>query len=461
LNLPRGKLLDTFKGGPFVLRNLLYDLRPKNFNGYIKIDSSKENTEAHGVIILISSKPEMALFIWKERIFGQPSLPLIVKESVNPVCSLKVFSLPEEGLAEMNAAVAKFSSAKIDMAAFDIDKESQSVAGPSAVLPEEPDEGMVEPRESTVELALELFRSPIKTAPEDKVDDDAAELYLSMSEIGVDTTDLKRKEDELRKKEQELRKELEEKLVERDRLKLEEESFLKMDEVFSKLLREREDELAVKEGELRKKEDELKVEMNRKAEDIANREEELRRDIERIIKEKEDMKRREEKLLEMEKMFRRVLTNTEERLKKKEDELLRKEEELERIVHQRMREIEELKAQVMAVAQKGGLPTEGIQRMEEALRQKEADVRRKETDLEARLGRFQDELADFEKKKAVAFMPAHAPELKVTEDELVRLFKTIDSLFDKLPPEEINRFANSETFNLYEELMIKLGLVKK
>jgi hypothetical protein len=461
LNLPRGKLLDTLKGGPFVLRNLLTELRTKNFNGYIKIDSSRDDIEAHGVIILIASKPVMALYIWKERIFGQPSLPLIVKESVNPVCSLKVFSLPEEGLSEMNAAVAKFSSAKIDLSAFDIESESQSVAGPAATPPEKADEGMVEPHESTVEMALELFRSPIKTTPEQKVDDDAAELYLSMSEMGVDTSDLKRKEDELRMKEQELRKELEEKLVERDRLKLEEESFLKMDEVFSKLLREREDELAVKEGELRKKEDELKGEINKKAEDIANREEELRRDIDRLVKEKEDMKRREEKLLEMEKMFRRVLTNTEERLKKKEEELLRKEEELERIVHQRMREIEELKAQVMAAVQKGGIPTEGIQRMEEALRQKEAEVRRKETDLETRLSKFQSELADFEKKKAVAFMPAPASEPKYKEDELVRLFKAIDSLFDKLPPDEINKFANSDTFNLYEELMVKLGLVKK
>ena len=68
----------------------------------------------------------------------------------------------------------------------------------------------------------------------------------------------------------------------------------------------------------------------------------------------------------MEKMFRRVLTNTEERLKRKEEELVRKEEELEKVMRQRMREVEEMRAMAANASRPGQVPVE-FQKIEEAL----------------------------------------------------------------------------------------------
>lgn len=449
MNLPRGKLIDTLKGGPEVLRKMLIDLGGRDFNGYIKVDYKRDGMDSHGIIIVMGSKAVMAVHIWKERIFGHASLRYILRDTLEERCSIKLFSLPDEARAEMTLATHKFTSARINIDNFDIDKESHALVQES-FLP--------------AEVAAVIQQYPIPSGP--RIDEEAAALYTSMSEIGVDTTDLKKKEEELSKKEKQLRAELDEKLKERDQLKAEEENFLKMDEVFSKLLKQREEERAEKEVILEKKMEELQHRVSRREEDIANREDEIKKEIERLAREKEEMKHREEKLLEMEKMFRRVLTNTEERLKRKEEELLRKEEELEKVVRQRMSELEQMKAQAALVQRTGETGSTELVKIEEALRLKEMMLKRKEEELEDRVREFRRAVMELEKRKAAiesgAPVPPEAPKGgRCSDDELQRMFRSLDSLLERLPDEAVSQFASSKDFELYESLMNRLGLAKK
>jgi hypothetical protein len=457
VNLPRGKLIDTLKGGPDVLRRLLAGLSGRDFNGYIKVDHQREDTEAHGVLILMGSRPVMALYIWKQRLFGQQSLRPILRDTLDEDCTLKVFTLPDEARAEMITAVTKFSAARIDIMAFDFEKETRLFLGDGVVDGAGPHGGAgdgPEARTSKTETA-----PPAPARPEE-----AAALYSSIHQLGIDTSDLKRKEEELLRKEAQLRQDIEQGRKERDRLRTEEANFQRMDEALQKQIRQREGEKSDRESQLALRMTELQQQLDRRAEDIAAREQDMRTELERLSAEKEELKRREEKLLEMEKMFRRVLTNTEERLKRKEDDLLHKEEELEKVLRQRMREMEELHAQAAASGRAGQVPVE-FQKIEEALKIKDGALRKRETELEERLQRFKEEVAEHERRKAeLASAPAQAgagPDSPVDADELRRLLASLDSLFDGLPPEAVERFANSPDFSLYEGLMLKLGLAKK
>jgi hypothetical protein len=457
LNLPRGKLIDTLKGGPDVLRRLLAGLSGRDFNGYIKVDHQREDTEAHGVIILMGSRPVMAIYIWKQRLFGQNSLRPILRDTLDEDCVLKVFTLPDEARAEMITAISRFSTARIDLDAFDFERETRLVLGDGSGSPAEitgtgdAGTGTSDPRAD----------SPAASAARPE---DAAALYSSINQLGVDTTDLKRKEEELLRKEAQLRQDLEQGRRERDRLKVEGENFLRMDEALQKQIKQRDAEKNDRELQLARRIAELQQQLDRRAEDIAAKEEDIKHELEKLGSEREELKRREEKLLEMEKMFRRVLTNTEERLKRKEEELLRKEEELEKVLRQRMREVEEMRAQAANSGRAGQVPVE-FQKIEEALKIKDGALRKRESELEERIKRFQSEVAEHEKRKA-AMAPGSPPDADrpapaVEAEELRRLLQSLDALFDHLPEEALDRFALSPEFELYELVMAKLGLTKK
>jgi len=451
LNLPRGKLVDTLKGGPDVLKKLIVGLQGRDFNGYIKIDNRREGSDSHGIIIVMGSKAVMGIHVWKERVFGPASLRPILRDSLDDSCVLRLHLLGDEARAEMTLATHKFSSARISIDDFNFDKESNALLS-----------------ETFVPGEVAAASRPPQAPPGPGVELEAAALYSSMSEIGVDTSDLARKEDELRRKEADLRREIDQKTKERDMIKSEEENFLRMDEALTKLVKQREEERAGKEAELDKKTAQLHQTLSKREEDIATREEEMKREIDRIAGEKEDIKHREEKLLEMEKMFRRVLTNTEERLKRKEEELARKEEELERFVRQKMGELERMKAQASmahASAEAGG--TELV-KIDETLKLREMALRRKEDELEDRVREFRRAVTELEKQKQATGAQKTGPaaagpaqEGGCSAEELARVFKVLDSLLEKVPEEDIQRFAMSKDFELYEGIMSRLGLVKK
>jgi hypothetical protein len=451
LNLPRGKLVETLKGGPDVLKKLLIGLGGRDFNGYLKIDTRREGIDSHGIIIVMGSRAVMAVHIWKARVFGPASLRLVLRDSLEENCTLRLHSLPDEARAEMTLATHKFTSARISIEDFDFARESNSVLKESFV---------------PGEVAAANRPYPVPSGPH--VEQEAAALYTSMSEIGVDTSDLKRKEEELSRREMQLRLEIDQKLKERDQIKAEEENFLKMDEVLSKLVKQREEERAGKEVQLDKKMSQLQQQVSRREEDVASREEEIKRELDRLSGEKEEMKHREEKLLEMEKMFRRVLTNTEDRLKRKEEELLKKEEELEKFVRLKMREMEEMRAQTAAARTSGEAGGTELVKVEEALKIREMALRRKEDELEDRVREFRRAVTELEKKKSAAETAPGPPAAtgqpgdgRYPEKELQQLFRAVDSLFDKLPDDVIHNFAMSKDFELYESIMGRLGLAKK
>jgi len=453
VNLPRGKLIDTLKGGPDVLRRLLAGLSGRDFNGYIKVDHQREDTEAHGILILMGSRPVMAIYVWRERLFGQPSLRQILRGSLDEDCTLKVFSLPDEARAEMITAVSKFTGARIDIEAFDIGKETRLVLGDGGERP-------TQVAAAGGEAAGEVFGHdpPVAARPEE-----AEALYKSITSLGIDISELKRKEEELLQREARLREDLQKGRQERDSLKAVEQNFTRMDEALQRQIRDREGEKSLRDTQLARRIDELQRQLEQRAEEIASREEDVKKEIERLNGEREDLKRREEKLLEMEKMFRRVLTNTEERLKRKEDELVRKEEELEKVMRQRMREVEEMRAMAANVARPGQVPVE-FQKIEEALKLKDGALRKRESELEERLKRFQSELEEHERRKAAlgAGAAASGPVPQgIDGEELRRLLRGIDALFDSLPEEAVERFARSADFGLYESIMARLGLAKK
>lgn len=451
MNLPKGKLVETLKGGPDVLKKMLLGLKGRDFNGYVKIDASREGSDSHGIIIVMGSRAVMAIHVWKERVFGPASLRPILRDSLEEDCILRLHWLPDEARAEMTLATHKFASARISIDDFDFDREANVVLS-----------------ETFVPGEVAAANRPAQSPPGPQVELEARALYSSMSEIGVDTSDLARKEDELQIKETELRREILQKTKERDQIKVEEENFLRMDEALTKLVRQREDERAGKDAELDQRTAQLQQKLSRREEDIASREDEIKKEIDRLATDKDEIKHREEKLLEMEKMFRRVLTNTEERLKRKEEELTRKEEELERFVRQKMNELERMKAQATAAhtsAEAGG--TELV-KMDETLKLREMALRRKEDELEDRVREFRRAVSEMEKKKdamtAVKAGPAAAGpagEGRFSDGELLQVFKAIDSLFDSLPGDDIQRFAASKDFELYENIMTRLGLVKK
>ncbi len=454
MNLPRGKLIDTLKGGPDVLRRLLAGLSGRDFNGYIKVDHQREDAEAHGVLILMGSRPVMALYIWKLRLFGQPSLRPILRDTLDDDCVIKVFTLPDEARTEMMTAVSRFAAARIDIDKFDFGRETRLVLGDGSLRPAEGPAGAG-------------HASAPGDSPEGMIgarSDEADALYKSINLLGVDTTDLKRKEEELLRREAQLRHDLDEGRKERDRIKAQEEQFLKMDEALQEQIKRREGEADGRDQQLAGRMGELQRELDRRAEDIATREGDIRSELQRLSAEREDIKRREEKLLEMEKMFRRVLTNTEERLKRKEDELVRKEEELEKVLRQRMREVEELRAKAANSGRAGQVPVE-FQKIEEALKIKDGALRKREGELEERMRKFQSEVAEHEARKAALAaagpQPADGTPAAVETDELRTLMVSLDALFEGLPPEAVERFASSADFRLYESIMAKLGLAKK
>lgn len=455
MNLPRGKLIDTLKGGPDVLRRLLAGLSGRDFNGYIKVDHQREDTEAHGILILMGSRPVIGIYIWKQRIFGQHSLRPILRDTLDEDCTLKVFTLPDEARTEMMTAVSKFSTARIEMDEFDFEKETRLVLGDGSGQPPgllgKPGPGA---RDAGPEAAPVAGARP----------EEAAALYTSITQLGIDTTDLKRKEEELLRREAQLRQDLEQGRKERDRLRTDEEHFQHMDEALQKQIKLREGEKNDREQLLDRRMAELQAQLDRRAEDIAAREADIKKELEKLAAEREELQRREEKLLEMEKMFRRVLTNTEERLKQKEDELVRKEEELEKVLRQRMHEASALRAQLASAGKAGQVPAE-LQKIEEALKLKDGTLRKRENELEDRIKRFQSEVAEHEARKAaMASGPAPATDGAAADlgaAELRTLLRSLDSLFDSLPPEALDRFAASPEFRLYEAIMVKLGLAKK
>ena len=461
MKLPRANLITAINGGEGALRSMLKENSADRFNGYIKVTMKLGPVPANGLIMIMMGRPESAYFLHEAvKAFGQEALPKIFDMTQSRRCVLKLYSFPTEAKESISAIVDKFYNCRIDMQKFMVEADKRPP------LPEGVDKAGA-PGQGNVDGVLEGAGDAFKTvAAKDVVVEDVPEEDVSKA-LPIDESKITKVEEALKGREEKIRQEIEEKLLEREEIKQEEEKFLKMDEVFTKLQIERDDEFKAKNEELDTKEMALKSELEQKGQPssdkevvlkqqqkekhISDKEVELKQQMEALQKEREEMRRRELSLHEMEKMFRRVLANTEDRLRKKEEELILKEEELKREVAERLKLIEDLKlreARVLemeqhlkAKAHLDEVASDEIARREERIRQLEEEVNKSKEDLDK--------------------MVREVDGQKNIQGEIKNLLKVLDDLLGKLPETIITEFSQSKEFELYDKIMRHYKLVNE
>jgi len=444
MKLPRANLITAINGGEGALKSMLQENSAERFNGYIKVTMKVGPMPANGLIMIMSGKPESAYFLHDQvQAFGQDALPKIFDMTQSRRCVLKLYSFPSEARESISAIVEKFYNCRIDMQKFMAEVARRPPTAPDGT--EKP--GVMD--QPGVDGVLVGAGEAFKTvASKDIVVEDGPEEDVTEA-LSIDEKKITKVEEALKGREEKIRQEIEEKLLEREEIKQEEEKFLKMDEVFSKLQRDRDDEFKAKNEDLNQKEKTLKTELDKKEKLLATREVELKEQMVALQKEREESRQREQKLHEMEKMFRRVLANTEDRLRKKEEELISKEEELKKEVSERLKLIEDLKlreARVLemeqhlkAKAHLDEVASEEIKRREDRIKQLEEEVNRSKENL--------DKIV----KEVEGQRDIHA--------DLKRLLKVLDDLLGKLPESIITEFAQSKEFDLYDKIMKHYKLV--
>jgi hypothetical protein len=441
MRLPRANLITAINGGEGAMKSIIQENSSERFNGYIKVTMKVGPVPANGLVIIMLGKPESAYYIHDiQRAFGQNALPNIYDLTQSRRCVLKLYSFPGEAKESIAGIIEKFHNCRIDFQKF-----MDEVARRPPVSPEGNEKpGVME--QGKVDEVLVGAGDAFKTvASKDVPTEEKAKVDP------LDASKISKVEEALKNREEKIRQEIEEKLLEREELKQEEEKFLKMDEVFSKLQKDRGDEFKVKNEELNVKEMGLKTELDKKEKLLSERETDLKGQMVGLQKEREEMRLRETKLHEMEKMFRRVLANTEDRLRKKEDELIMKEEELKREVAERLKLIDDLKlreAHVLEIEQHlkakvhlDEVASDDIKRREERIKQLESEVTRSKENLDKMV-------KEIEGQKDI-----HA-DLKV-------LLKVLDDLLGKLPEATITEFAQSKDYETYDKIMRHFKLVNE
>jgi hypothetical protein len=446
MRLPRANLITAINGGEGALKSMIQENSSDRFNGYIKVTMKVGPVPANGLVIIMVGKPESAYYLHDiQRALGQDALPKIFDLTQSRRCVLKLYSFPGEAKESIAGIVEKFNNCRIDFQKFMAEVAHRPPISPDGnEKPGVMDQGKVD---EVLVGASDAFKT---VASKDVLVEDVRE----EDEAKVDPLDeskITKVEEALKNREEKIRQEIEEKLVEREELKQEEEKFLKMDEVFTKLQKDRDDEFKVKNEELNVKEKGLKTELDKKEKLLSDRETELKGQMVGLQKEREEMRLRETKLHEMEKMFRRVLANTEDRLRKKEEELIMKEEELKREVAERLKLIEDLKlreARVLemeqhlkAKAHLDEVASDEIKRREERIKQLEAEVTKSKENLDKMV------------KEVEGTKDIHS-DLKV-------LLKVLDDLLGKLPEATITEFAQSKEYEMYDKVMRHFKLVNE
>lgn len=445
MKLPRANLITAINGGEGALKSMLQENSADRFNGFIKVTMKLGPVPANGLIMIMTGKPESAYFLHEAaRAFGQEALPKIFDMTQSRRCVLKLYSFPSEAKESIAAIVDKFYNCRIDMQKFMVEAEKRPP--PPEVV--DKDDGQGRP---AVDGVLKGAGDAFKTvAAKDVVVEVVPEEEVSKAQ-SIDESKITKVEEALKGREEKIRQEIEEKLLEREEIKQEEEKFLKMDEVFTKLQIERDDEFKIKNEDINLRESKVQGELDKKEKLLSDREGELKQQMVSLQKEREEMKQREMKLHEMEKMFRRVLANTEDRLRRKEEELISKEEELKREVAERLKLIEDLKlreARVLemeqhlkAKAHLDEVASDEIARREERIRQLEEEVNKSKEDLDKIVREVEGQ--------------------RNVQGEIKNLLKVLDDLLGKLPEAIITEFAQSKEFDLYDKVMKHYKLVNE
>jgi len=442
VKLPKANLVTAINGSMNALKSMLEDNSSSGFNGYVKVTIKVGAIPAHGVVVILSGRPEVAYYNqYQEKVFGQEALPKIHDVTESRKCVIKLYAFPLDAMDDLSSIVEKFSNCKIDIDKFWTDqKGKEDVVGAAVpgsgervgVMDRPKVDDMMEETGDAFKVIVGDGIVVVEDAPEDDKTGDP-----------IDDNKIDKVEEALKGREEKLQQEIYEKLEEREELKKEEDKFLRMDEVFSKLLREREEEIKNKATELKDKEETLKEMMNKKEKKLASKEEDLKQEMLKLNIEKEESKQREQKLLEMEKMFRRVLANTEDRLRKKEEELIMKEEELKREVAERMKLIDDLKmreARVLEMEQHLDASSNVDEVASEEIKNREERIKELEEDLKKAKEDFDVIVNETEEHKA-----AH--------ENVINCLKVLDDLLEKLPEDIISEFAQSDDFDLYEQVM--------
>ena len=446
MKLPKANLITAINGGPGALRQMLKDNSKEEFNGYVKATMRAGLVPANGVIVLVQGKPIVAFFHHVDKQFGQEALPEIFKISCESSCVMKIYSFPKEVNDEITALVNDFANAKVDMDSFwnDVDAgrirpgmfpETHVAPGSQAAAPAGqartgvagqgamPAVPSPQPLSSGVRGILNEAGGDLKMVVGDGLD--------IVGENQGRTVDVQEVKKQLQDKEEAIRKEIDSKIEERAMLMQEEEQFLKMDENLQRVLKGKEDEIAERDriiSDLKAKQEGQPPSPASEADD-------------RLLKERESLKQREAKLQEMERMFRRVLTNTEERLKSKEDELLAKEEELKRQVDERNKFLDDLRAREAKVKEieirmAGSDSSANIQKLYET---------------ELRLRKVEEEL--MAKRNALEAAERKMGEHESIKGEVKAVLGMMDILLGRLPQEHITTFAKSEAHATYKRVM--------
>ncbi len=446
MRLPRANLITAINGGEGALKSIIQENSSERFNGYIKVTMKVGPVPANGLVMILVGKPESAYYLHDvQRAFGQEALPKIFDLTQSRRCVLKLYSFPGEVKESITSIVEKFHNCRINFEKF----MGEIARRPPVPIEGNEKSGIMEP--GKVDEVLVGAGDAFKTvASKDVLVEDAPDEKVAKVDP-IDESKITKVEEALKNREEKIRQEIDEKLLEREEIKQEEEKFLKMDEVFTKLQRDRNDEFKVKNEELNVKEKGLKTELDKKEKLLSERETELKTQILSLQKEREEMRQRETKLHEMEKMFRRVLSNTEDRLRKKEEELIMKEEELKREVSERLKLIEDLKLReahvlemeqhLKAKAHLDEVTSDEIKRREERIKQLETEVTKSKENLDKMV-------KEIEGQKNIHI------DLKV-------LLKVLDDLLGKLPEATITEFAQSKDYETYDKIMRHFKLVNE
>lgn len=446
IKLPKANLITAMNGGDDSLKSMVDDNSSERFNGYIKVTIKVGTIPANGILVILSGNASMAYFHHhNDKALGHEALLKIFDVSKSRKCVLKLYSFPSDAKEELSTTADKYPNTRVDIDAF-----WKEVAKPGTATSSVPGSGettgiMARPRvDDVMEGAGDAFKVIVGEGMVVVDEDDEKEAGP------IDDQKIDKVEEALKGREEQIRKEIERKLVEREELKMEEEKFLKMDEVFSKLLKEREEEIKKKEADFDNLETQLKGELEKKEKLIEHREEEVQKEMGHLQSEQEEMKLREKKLQEMEKMFRRVLANTEDRLKKKEDELILKEEELKHEVAERMKLIEDLKlreARVLEMEQQISASATGDEMVTDEMRQHEEKIKVLEEGLRTAKEELDKTCKEIDEHKGV-------------NEDIKRCLKVLDDLLGKLPDDIIEEFSISEGYELYEKIMRHFKLVE-
>ncbi len=287
------------------------------------------------------------------------------------------------------------------------------------------------------------------------------------------------------------------------------ESLWKLAEPFDRMLERRKQRLEQMEALLGRARSRIQaLEPSDKPADVREREE-LKRQIEELLLEKEDILRLEEGLMDMEKTYRNILRMQKDelkaretslrgrisafrqelesrekafgQLKERESDIVRREDEFRTVMNRVQEREREMEKREELLRDKARL----LDERHHALTEAEVDLERRRWDLEQKvsagrgtskgepttvtiksdqeLGELKNRLVQLEEQMERLMEERNAlmqqqKELLGLKDELKVVMKDLDELLGDLPSEKIKKFAKSEKYARYEEILDRLQL---